>query len=600
MPKYFNRALALSVLILVAGAYWSVLQANFVWDDWLDFHDMPWLRQGDLWQHFIFRDFNYWTNYFRPLVVALFTLQVRLFDGLPGPMHAVSLCMHLINTILVGMLAKHCHKAMADGKGSSPLIAIPMLAYGMHPALIEPVAWIGCQFEMVVTMMVLLGLLANLTIRKTAARAVVVAALFFLAACAKESALSFPLLVVIFDWIVLSRQQARSFQATVYSMLARNWLVYVAIFVAGLAYLAFRHWALGSVVNPFNHASTTLTARLQEVCFIYVEYWKSLFLPMSGMSPVHPAPGLSFQLISVHSLVTDVIAASIITLGLALMFKYASAVGYIIVCITATLLPVLHIVPVNFDSSLYHERYVMTGLAVACALIPLLQMPSLKSDAMDRISGPLKLIVAFSWVAFAFVSIQTTVPRWANNTTLWQWALVENPDSVEAKDGLLSAYVNGNDYARANALIDRLLADKVPCVNCMLNAAVLAVAQNDPARAAVALEKIRDSRELGSDKEMFRVYLLTTGQMLAEQGDLAEATKLLRAAVEVDVLRPQPKIALAMALFEQGHRREAKIWWEAGIALLPAAEQALPQKLLDKAMATDIQSNEKPAHLDSQ
>ena len=197
---------------------------------------------------------------------------------------------------------------------------------------------------------------------------------------------------------------------------------------------------------------------------------------------------------------------------------YSSTIGYIIVAVTVTLLPVLHIIPLNFDSSLYHERYVMTGLAVACAMLPLIRMPNLSNWKINHIASPLKIIAAFAWLAFSFVSIQTTLPRWSNNANLWKWALVQNPDSIDAKDGLLSAYVDSKDYVHANELVDRLLLDKVPCTNCMLNAAVLAVAENNPGRAAVALEKVRNSRELALDRRMFGVYLLTTGEMLVEQG----------------------------------------------------------------------------------
>src|ERR1700754_473078 len=97
--------ITLAVLAVIALLYSPVRHAGFVWDDLLDFQQMPWLRTGDQWKQIIFRGFNDWAYYFRPLIVAFFTLQIRLFDVAPGPMHLVSLAMHLLNTFIVGLLA---------------------------------------------------------------------------------------------------------------------------------------------------------------------------------------------------------------------------------------------------------------------------------------------------------------------------------------------------------------------------------------------------------------------------------------------------------------------------------------------------------------
>ena len=69
-----NRILVASaslVLAVVALIYWPVLQGGFVWDDLISFVWNDWLIQGDKWKTYIFRGFNFWDSYFRPLVVGL-------------------------------------------------------------------------------------------------------------------------------------------------------------------------------------------------------------------------------------------------------------------------------------------------------------------------------------------------------------------------------------------------------------------------------------------------------------------------------------------------------------------------------------------------
>jgi len=149
MGKWTMHGLAVAILVAVAWVYFPIVHAGFVWDDWPSFRDL----QGDRWSHYVFRDFNQWTIYFRPLVVAFLALQVKLFHGAPGPMHAVSLALHLVNIALVGALAHRVGALAGTTKVRQALATLAaMLIYGLHPALIETVSWIGCQFDLITTL----------------------------------------------------------------------------------------------------------------------------------------------------------------------------------------------------------------------------------------------------------------------------------------------------------------------------------------------------------------------------------------------------------------------------------------------------------------
>jgi len=93
------------LLALIFLIYLPVRHAGFVWDDFTVFQERGWLYRGEQWKQHLFIGFNDWDFYFRPLVVALFVLQARLFEGVPGPMHLVSLAMQLANVTLVVLLA---------------------------------------------------------------------------------------------------------------------------------------------------------------------------------------------------------------------------------------------------------------------------------------------------------------------------------------------------------------------------------------------------------------------------------------------------------------------------------------------------------------
>lgn len=592
---------ALAAVLVVAIIYWPVVHANFVWIDWTDFHDRNWLRAGDSWKHYMLRDFNNWTNYFRPLVVGFFTLQVRLFDTRPGPMHVVSLCLHLINTLLVGMLAWRFTVAQLSPPRRACLLGIIMLLYGLHPVLIEPVAWIGCQFELLVTMFTLLSLLADSHIRGTATRTAVLAALFFLAACTKESAISLPLILVIFHWLRLPSGDAMTLRTSVRQLLDRNWATYIALFVAGIAYLILRHWALGTVVNPFPATTSSAFARLQEFCFLYLHYWRMLVWPMSGMSPIHPIDTTHFNTASLSNVLTDLAASSVLLAGSILALKRRSALGCMVLAVAVALLPVLHIASVDFDPSLYHERYAMIALAIVCIMLPRLPWRLPENDSLRRLSSPLLSVTLLFWLSFAIINIRVTLPLWANNLTLWRWALMEYPQSTDAMNNLLSAYIQAGDRIRAHELADRLQSEHADCADCMINAAFLAISENDSARAAVILETVRHSKTLAYNKNTYHSYLYATGLMLLTQGHLDDAVQVLRTAIKVEPLDPQPKLSLAMALALQGKKVEALEIGEPAIANSPMSqnEQNRQRNVLNAAIETGLKSAQPLAKIPS-
>jgi hypothetical protein len=587
MSNKLGGVIAASIIVVVALVYWPVVHAGFVLDDVIDFVDMKWLSHEG-WQHYILKDFNYWTRYFRPLVLLFFALQVHLFNDAPGPMHAVSLGLHLINTLLIGLISLRCSTAVSTSTSRKiALLAVSMLLYGLHPVLIEPITWIGCQFDLIATLFMLLGMLANANIQSRTIRAATVASLFFLAACSKESAATFPLMLAVFDWALSFLHRKNGWRLTLRDFLRRNGLTYVGILIAGFAYLIFRHWALGQALPATESSAYPWFAHFQETCYIHLRYWLMLFWPMYGMNPIHEHASQTFLQISATSLLIDLVAVVILASGLYLALKRSSVAGCMIIMMTCGLLPVLHLVPTSFEPSLYHERYVMTSLAAMCSMASLFQLPQFakpKLKLFHYASG----VIGCLWLMLSVIGIQTTIPLWSNSANLWQWVLVENPDSLDARNNLLIAYIDNSDSADANKLIDRLLSEHTPCANCLLNAAIFAVNENNPALAAQALSQARNSPEITSDKRMLQNYFLTTGQMLVLQGKLEDAETILHTAVTQDPAALKPQLELIKTLAMEGKEDKAQQLAESCAQLLPPDKRATFRYALMQAIARTV------------
>lgn len=479
------------VLAVVALTYLPVLQGGFVWDDLISFVWNDWLTHGDKWKTYIFRGFNFWDSYFRPLVVALFTLQLRVFDAAPGPMHAVSLVLHLINTFLVGLLAlRSCAAAGREGSQRIVPMAVAMTLFGLHPAVVEAVAWIGCQFDLVMTLFVLLGLLANAGLRGDLSRPLATGACFFLAACAKESAIAFPLLLLVFDAALQSRQGGCVAPPRLRTLVSRNAVVLAAVFVAGLGYLMFRHWAMGTSALPLADGTIPWLARMQLVSSAYLRYWSLVFAPTVGMAPIHPFSIESFEQATMALLAIDAAALGLVSWALFAAYRRASVTAYIVLALTAALLPVLRILPTVFDSNLIHYRYLTCGLAIACAMLPLLRFP--RAWGEHRLHRVAAVVLAAAWVASSATTIRATLPLWSSEVSLWYWALQRHPESELAASQLLGAYLDAGRYAEARRLADRILAEHPHCTNCLINSAFLAIGENNLERAAREVSMLGD------------------------------------------------------------------------------------------------------------
>ncbi|GLQ50368.1 tetratricopeptide repeat protein [Dyella flava] len=575
--KWLAGISVLVVTLIIALTYWPVRHAQFVWDDIVDFQRMGWLRHGNDWVHLLLNRFNDWAAYFRPLGVALFTAEVRAFDSTPGPMHMVSLLIHLINTLLVGVLALELGGEQLKKSRRVRTMVLPMLLYGLHPVLVEPVVWIGCQFDLAATLFMLLGWLIGIRIKRPMPRAASVTACFFLAACAKESAIAFFPILIVLNWLTLEVSQDESLFAQLRKLLMQHAATYIGVLLAGIVYLALRHLALGNLIPNTAGKILPLWGRLQEANFLYLHYWRMFFWPTVHMGPIHQVDIDRFLKINARSLLQDALGFCIVATSIVLTIR-RRYVGALIFCVTLALFPVLHIIAANFDTSLYHERYALTALAIACAWFPsaLSEIPAPRN--MQRTLSLVAYVGLAIWMVLAVMNIRVTIPLWSTQVNLWQWALQENPDSITAKDELISGYIDAGDHADAWRLIDGLLASNTPCTNCMLNAATLALREHNTTRADFFLQRIKDERDLYDNPTSVRVYLTDIGALQLMEGHAEVAERVERLAASREKLDPNPQLFLAEALAIQGSTDEAIQVENTAIALMEPSQREQQQR----------------------
>jgi tetratricopeptide (TPR) repeat protein len=577
--RSFTAATAV-VLLLVTTVYWPVHAAGFAWDDYKFLLDSGWMSDHSFWPQLVAHGFPEWASYYRPLGVVLYIVETNAAGFQPMPMHLLSLAVHLLDVVLVGLIARSLLRAReampAERRGELVAVALAMLIFGIHPAMVEPVVWISAQFDMLATLFMLAGLALDLRVHGRAARALGVAACFFMSALSKEAALAFPFLLAVFDYIASPGDpgQPDTPIGRVRGVLARQWPVYAATLLAGLAYLALRAWSIGFLVNPGIKPAWSLWPYLQTVCYTYLAYWKLILWPMDHLAPVHAVDAGRLASFSAGQLALDAAALAIVVVGVWL-FRRRTAVGGLIAAVTAALLPVLHLIPLDFAASLYHNRYAMTAIAVACAFLPLVWR-SMRRRFDTRAFRVLAVLLV--WLPLALLNTRQCIPLWSDNISLWRWALVESPGDPEVMQSLLAAYARALDHAHARPLADAMMRGEQTraCLGCMLNVAALRVELDDAQGAADALAQAKQNMDRSSTirHSSLSTYILLSGQVAELQHDDAEAEQAYRATITFNPQAAEAQLRLALLLARTGRSEEARRHYDAAMPLYLPAERA--------------------------
>jgi hypothetical protein len=206
LMKHLLRLPLLVLLLAIGGwtlySYRELPGRAFAADDYQWLLSVRDLTPADLFQHAF--DPLAQQHFYRPLIWALFWVQIQFFGLNPFGFHLVSLALHLLNGLLVGLLAL---RMIGKGYVGTRYIVSLHIAFllasafvALHPAPFEAIVWISAQSELVGTCLILLAVHVWLVSSPTSAwwSAIAATLLLALALLAKESAvLGLPFMVLL-------------------------------------------------------------------------------------------------------------------------------------------------------------------------------------------------------------------------------------------------------------------------------------------------------------------------------------------------------------------------------------------------------------------
>ncbi|MCS7300881.1 MAG: tetratricopeptide repeat protein [Fimbriimonadales bacterium] len=534
---------ALAILVLVGALYAQTLQFKFVWDDDQIIYGRADYRTPSRWLEAVRQPLDFSPNYFRPLALSSLLVQIWIWKDDPAPFHAANVLIHLLNTALVMALGVRLLQGSAWGLLAGAL-------YGVHPALIEGVAFVSSRYDLMTALFLLLALWLEGRLRG-AARAVGVGMAFLLALLCKEMALVFPLVLLL--WQLAQGAQLSALWRT-------ERMLYGALGVALLGYFAVRYAALGYLfVAPPEGQQIDAGAPLQHLLLVGRTLATLIGLtlfPFFSITPAHhselPVPlrdGWAWAQLGLSAL---------IVLGVAWLVWRRPRAGWLLAAGLIALLPVLNLRPLEFAFGIFTaERFLTFPLALFLLGLARLPAPApserevqpatalsaVQSQASkarkQRAAAPPTLAyprvasrgatlaygIALLWGVGALAATAYNLPNWRDAETFWRWLTVAAPRSPVGFSNLSDLYNKQGRHIEALEYADKAIRVAPQSGMGYVNKGVALLRLGDP-DGAISL--FRRATEIEPNNTTAWNNLAV---MLSEKGNHAEAERMIRERV---------------------------------------------------------------------
>ncbi|TDU28357.1 hypothetical protein DFR24_2726 [Panacagrimonas perspica] len=447
-----------AVLLLTGLLYHGTLSNGFVWDDSILFVDNASLRSGVIDWAVLSQPVMDGTTYLRPLVLASWAAEFRLWGVNATAAHAVNLALHLLNVALVYVLALMLLRPLAC---PSPVwrAGLAALIYGLHPCLLEATAWISGRFDLMATTFMLLALIADGVIAGRWSRAAGIAFSFALALGSKEVAVMLPPLLLCLRLVREPAPELPLWRA-VLRIAQRDFPTVLALGLVFALWVMLRLSAFGAVVHsasPFVGQPSGAALYLHPLLVLNALqfYLAEIVVPFTTLGPLHP---FIVEDLASGPGVLRASGALLALAGLAWLLWKRSPVGFLIACVLLALLPVLQIVPLSSTArSIGSDRFltlplVFIALSLAAMPFPLTQQVSLRVQKLG--TG----LLLGAWIFLSAATITVTVPLWRSDLSLWAWSYQKFPDLQFAQSAYLHALSNAKRLDEAAVVFERLRA----------------------------------------------------------------------------------------------------------------------------------------------
>jgi len=428
-----KEALLLGLLIAVAtvSVYFPVSHHPFLnYDDEAYIVNNSHIKSGLDWDTFSWAFTTFYQFNWHPLTWLSHAWDVQMFELDPGGHHDTNLLLHVVNALVLFWVLQRATGYV----GRSAMVAA---LFALHPINVESVAWVSQRKNLLSMLFFLLALEAyrRYVLEPRAGRYIMVAALFALGLMAKPQVVTFPFVLLLWDYWPLRRMavtgpQSSSATPTAPPLPARSfvWLVKEKLPLFAIC-------AADSVVTVIAQKKALgtleyypLSSRLENAIVSYARYVGKAFWP-TRLAPLYPHPinGLPLWQVIVALLVLLAIS------GLAVAGRKRSPyllVGWL--WFLGTLAPMIGVVQVGIQAMADRYAYLsFVGLfLMVCWGVADFYPKTQKTGVLLLRGVSIALLLVLAGLTYHQLGY------WNQNTTLWLHTLDVTPPNFMAHDNL--------------------------------------------------------------------------------------------------------------------------------------------------------------------
>jgi len=436
-PEKLSRVLCLFLIAATLVVYNRVNQNSFVnFDDDRYITENAHVRAGLTWGTIRWAFSSLEQANWHPLTWLSHALDCQLFRLNPDGHHYVNLLLHAVNAMLLFLILQ---RATGFTWRSFAVAAL----FALHPINVESVAWASERKNVLSMLFFLLALGAyGWYVRKPELRRyLVLAALFALGLMAKPQVITFPLVLLLWDYWPLGRVgSTREFSNKVaqrgFSSLVIEKLPLFALSAAS-AIITMKAQSAGGAVR--SEIEYPFAVRFGNALLAYARYLGKAVWP-SHLAAMYPHPGESLQ---AWQAVAAALLLGFISAGVwAARRRRYLLVGWL--WFLGTLVPMIGLVQVGGQSMADRYAYLpLIGLFVMIAWGV--------ADWAQHKHLPTRWLGIPTVLVLLIFSLLThrQLAYWHDSITLWSHALEVTSRNFVAEDSLGGALVNEGQYEQA-------------------------------------------------------------------------------------------------------------------------------------------------------
>jgi tetratricopeptide (TPR) repeat protein len=415
--------LSLVLAALVFATYWNTLSGDFVYDDNEQIVENTWITDSKfLPSIFSSHSFGFakgkelGTTY-RPLVFSVYMAEYSFFGLAPKGWHFINIVFHALNTVLVFFTASLLLKGTNDKwlLHLLPPFAVAAL-FALHPVNSEVVSWVGCVPELVYTLLCLSAFYIYIRSRSAAVPFLLhwaSAMLFFFALFAKETAISLPMLIFVYDLLQPKKEKLLSIGTV------KRYFPY-AFFT--ILYFIIRLSALGGMAPRGNmYPYLSWDQYVLNACTLFLKYLRVLIVPVHDypfqvLDPV-------FSISEPRAFISVALIALMLPIFLLLRKRVNPLYWLAATLIIVPLLPALYLP--GLSRAPFADRYLyLPSMGFALILAMLFKKALAQAETVSSRELRTAAISAFLILAiFYAIGSGYRNLRWRNNFTLWRSSL---------------------------------------------------------------------------------------------------------------------------------------------------------------------------------